>query len=459
MDSYNPSTVSFLNNSDNSTRAAFSISSSRTVTISSVMFAAGVIGNGLALILMATSPVEQKKTRFYKLMFGLAFTDLVGTCLTSPVVINIYASGATLASHMPLCHYFSFMLVFAAFATMSLVCAMAVERYICLCHPYFYQCKFPKSYGRYAVLVSWAVSLTIAALPLIGLGRTVAQFPNTWCFFDATSRRPQDRAFSIIFATLTLLAITVTLSCNVAATFTVLAMKRRQRALTAGQGSGGSKGRSLSQRFAEMQMLVILVGVTVIFTSCFAPLMVFTLICQTDLLGKINVRRTYLLMIRLASLNPILDPWVYILVRREFRWRIICMFKCLLRIDHRAKSEQAYVNTYPLRCENGGLHRGSCDSEPGYLDSPVSPTTHESDLTFWTFCIHCLCDPPVQRSSSNARARASFASQASSRHSPARQLIRNASSESMLNGSREKNHVLGPTLASDLELLNKVAPA
>ena len=274
MDEYSVSTVSSLNTSDNTSWPTFSVSSSRSVTVSSAMFAAGFFGNGLALVLMATSPVEQKRTLFYKLMFGLALTDLMGTCTTSPVVINIYATGTTLETNTPLCNYFSFMLVFAAFGTMSVVCAMAVERYICLCHPYFYQCKLPKSYARYALIVSWTLSAIIAALPLIGLGRPVALFPFTWCFFDATSTRPQDRAFSLIFAIITLLAITVTLCCNVAAIVTVLALRRRQKALKASQGPASTGGRSLAQRFAELHMLVILVGVTIIFTSCFAPLMV-----------------------------------------------------------------------------------------------------------------------------------------------------------------------------------------
>ncbi|RUS80322.1 hypothetical protein EGW08_011923, partial [Elysia chlorotica] len=366
----------------------------RSVVVPSAMFAAGAIGNTLALVLMATSPVEQRRTHFYKLMFGLALTDLMGTCTTSPVAINIYATGAKLETHMPLCHYFSFMLMFAAFATMSVVCAMAVERYICLCHPYFYQCKLPKSYARYALIISWTLSGIIAALPLVGLGRSVAQFPRTWCFFDATSRRPQDRAFSIIFASITLLAIGVTLCCNVAAIYSVLALRRRQKALKTSQGPAGSGGRSLAHRFAELHMLVILVGVTIIFTSCFAPLMV------------------------------------------RYKWVYYYMF-----------------------CDPQ-QHRDSCDSVFGYLDSPAfekSPTPSDSDMSFWAFCFHCLCDPPVDRSS-NALARSRVLGSRASinvRRSPARNLTRNASTESILNPSRDRNCVNTQPLASDQILLTK----
>lgn len=246
----------------------------RTVLASCLMFSAGVVGNVIALVLMTTSPQEQKKTNFYKLLAGLAFTDLVGTCTTSPVVITIYVTSKKLDTDMPLCNYFSFMMIFAGFATMSLVCAMAIERYICLCHPYAYHCKLSKSYAKYAFIISWLISILIASLPLMGLGHNTVQFPKTWCFFNSTSRQPKDVAFNVIYATISFIAILGTLCCNVAALWTVLALRRRQKALSAARGPGIKGYRSLAQRYAELHMVVMLLGVTVVFTVCFGPLMV-----------------------------------------------------------------------------------------------------------------------------------------------------------------------------------------
>ncbi|KAH9492254.1 Prostaglandin E2 receptor EP4 subtype [Bulinus truncatus] len=353
----------------------------RTVLTSSVMFSLGVIGNLLSLVLMATSAPEQRRTIFYKLMAGLAFTDLIGTCATSPVVITIYATSTVLDSDQPLCHYFSFMMIFAGFSTMSLVCAMAIERYICLCHPYVYHCTLPKSYAKYAIIVSWLLSVFIACLPLMGLGHNNVQFPGTWCFFNSTSRATKDVAFNFIYAIIALIAIVVTFLCNVAVIFTVLSRRRRQGALNALKKSGFRQPRSLVQRFAELHMVVMLCGVTVIFTSCFAPLMVFTIICQTNVINHINVDRTYLVMVRLASFNPILDPWVYILVRRELRWRIISLFRQLLRLRSDA-------------CQ------GEQQQQQTAATTPTTPyKSGEAEMTFWTFCFRCLCDPPSQRTS------------------------------------------------------------
>ncbi|KAG9341542.1 hypothetical protein JZ751_019048 [Albula glossodonta] len=51
------------------------------------MFTVGVLGNLVAIVVLCISKKEQKETTFYTLVCGMAFTDLLGTCFTSPVVI------------------------------------------------------------------------------------------------------------------------------------------------------------------------------------------------------------------------------------------------------------------------------------------------------------------------------------------------------------------------------------
>ena len=76
-----------------------------------------------------------------QLVAGLAISDLLGTTATSPVVIAVYMNDFQWVGGDALCHYFSFALIFAGFATMLIVCAMSVERFICVRHPYMYKTK------------------------------------------------------------------------------------------------------------------------------------------------------------------------------------------------------------------------------------------------------------------------------------------------------------------------------
>ncbi|CAG5115984.1 unnamed protein product [Candidula unifasciata] len=396
-DSENSSVDNFTINLTPSAASVLFLSSemrSNTVLVSCLMFSAGVIGNLLALLLMATSPAEQKRTIFYKLMAGLAFTDLVGTCATSPVVITIYSTGLKMEKEMPLCHYFSFMMIFAGFATMSLVCAMAIERYICLCHPYIYHCKLPKSYAKYAIMSCWLMSIIIATLPLIGLGHNAVQYPRTWCFFNATSREAQDVAFNLIYATIALMAILATLICNVATIVSVLALRRRQNALSASQDPVMRRYRSPAQRYAELHMVVMLVGVTIVFTVCFGPLMV---------------------------------------IRRELRWKIICLFKYIFGMS------KPPVLTTPVIGNDSPVfsHR---------MQRPVN------EMSCLSFCFHCLCDPPTQRSSASL-GHASTARFGLAKCSPS-YVRRIASVESVLNGA-SKTCVISPSSPSEEFLLQK----
>lgn len=262
---------------DNGTQQATnSTNDERTKNVTSpiAMFSAGVLGNTIALILIAKSHPEQRQKMFYKLMTGLFCTDLIGTCATSPVVIMIYVTGSQMQQGAPLCNYFAFIMVLAGFSTMLIICAMSIERYICICHPYTYQCKLPKTYPNFTLGFAWLFSAFIAILPIIGLGNNVVYYPGTWCFFDMFNGELVDAIYSYIYVLIGFVNLLVTIYCNFMTVFTVLSLRRRQLALRAFQGNAQRPNRSLAQRIAEMHMIAMNVGVTLVFTTCYFPLMV-----------------------------------------------------------------------------------------------------------------------------------------------------------------------------------------
>ena len=77
-------------------------------------------------------------------------------------------------------------------------------------------------------------------------------------------------------------------------------------------------------------------------------------------------------MIRFASFNQILDPWVYILLRRELVWKVIQGIKYIF-----------------------GVKPKETECEISLQKSNIS-RDQESDTCCW-FCFHCLCDPPVKQ--------------------------------------------------------------
>ncbi|XP_076462873.1 prostaglandin E2 receptor EP2 subtype-like [Babylonia areolata] len=400
-----------------------------TVMVSCLMFGAGVLGNVLALVVLATSGPEQRKTLFYKLVAGLAVTDLLGTTATSPVVIAVYNNDFRWVGGDALCHYFSFAMIFACFATMLIVCAMSVERYVCVRHPYVYHTRLSGTkFARLTLLSCWALSVVIASLPLLGVGTNVRQYPRTWCFFDYLSRRTSDVVFNYLFAILALVCVLVTFVCNVSVIYTLVTLRSRQSRLDASETSssqGKRRSRASSQRFAEVQMMVMLIGITVVFTFCFAPLIIFVLVCQTSL--QFDSRSWVLLLIRIASFNPILDPWVYILCRRELVWRCVKLARCLLRLE--PKQRPLYLQQSLLYKDGEGAARGGGvmavvnggkrDSGGGGErvgmgstgDAAAVGVFSSSGGKGWSwedpynpsclaFCYQCLCLPPAPRGAS-----------------------------------------------------------
>ena len=259
------------------TLAALNISTvkkNNTVINSSIMFAVGFLSNLLALIFLNRSDPEIKRKLFYRLVAGLALTDLIGTTMTSPVVIAVYVNDFKWIGGDPMCKYFGFMMIFAGAATMTIVCLMSVERLLCVRKPYLYYTRLRKKHATYFLVGAWIFAACTASLPLLGFGEIVLQYPFTWCFFDYYTENFLKRGFNYLFAVLALVMITVTVTCNFIVLYTLFRTKMRGLNRTNNVESRTFSG--YSRRYAEFQMAVLLIGITVVFSTCYSPLMVCT---------------------------------------------------------------------------------------------------------------------------------------------------------------------------------------
>uniref|UniRef100_A0A3B4BWQ9 Prostaglandin E receptor 4 (subtype EP4) c n=1 Tax=Pygocentrus nattereri TaxID=42514 RepID=A0A3B4BWQ9_PYGNA len=283
------------------------------------MFAVGVLGNVVAAAVLCASRREQKETAFYTLVCGMAVTDLLGTCFTSPVVIATYVAGRW-PGGARLCHFFSFSMLFFGSAGMSILCAMAVERYVAIDHAYFYSKRVDRRTARAALLAVYAANAALCALPSLGFGRHARHVPGTWCFLDWRATDAPGAAYSYLYGGVMLALIAVTVACNCAACRSLVRMSRETRA--GGTGRRALAGLPAVTSAAEIQMFWMLIIMTVVFLICSIPLVVRIFVNQIYgpaeiAAGRKPDYRSDLLAIRFASFNPILDPWVYILCRKS----------------------------------------------------------------------------------------------------------------------------------------------
>lgn len=258
---------------------------SKSLVTSATMFAVGVLSNLIAIIVLCISKKEQRETTFYTLVCGMAITDLLGTCFTSPVVIATYV-----ARHWPggtaLCHFFSFSMLFFGSAGMSILCAMAIERYLAINHAYLYSQHIDRTLARFALLGIYLANIVLCIMPSFGFGRHVRYFPGTWCFLDWRAMDPLGASYSFLYGGVMLVLIAVTVLCNFAVCRSLMGMNQRARIVRAeGCAQGGSRRRfprlpSVASA-AEIQMFWLLIFMTIVFLICSIPLVVSQIFYDT----------------------------------------------------------------------------------------------------------------------------------------------------------------------------------
>ncbi|KAI1905268.1 hypothetical protein AGOR_G00014360 [Albula goreensis] len=305
-------------------------------TIPVIMFIFGVVGNVIAIVVLCKSRKEQKETTFYTLVCGLAVTDLLGTLLASPVTIATYVKGSW-PGEDSLCQYSGFILLFFSLAGLSIICAMSIERYMAINHAYFYNHYVDQKLAGLTLFAIYFSNILFCALPSMGLGQVKKQYPETWCFIDWRSNVSRHAAFSYMYAGFSSFLILATVICNILVCGALIMMHRRfVRRTSLGTDHGRivdlRRRRSFGRMAgAEIQMVILLIATSVVVLICSIPLVVQVFVNQlyrTSVEMKIE-KNPDLQAIRIASVNPILDPWIYILLRKAVLLKLIEKIKCL----------------------------------------------------------------------------------------------------------------------------------
>ncbi|XP_023249964.1 prostaglandin E2 receptor EP4 subtype-like isoform X2 [Seriola lalandi dorsalis] len=224
-------------------------------------------------------------------------------------------------------------------ARLSIICAMSVERYIAINHAYFYNDYVDQKLAGLTLLAIYISNALFCALPIMGFGQVKKQYPQTWCFLEWRSNKTSDAAYTYMYAGFSSLLILVTVICNVLVCVALIRMHRRfVRRMSLGTDLGRSVdprrrgGRSFGRLAgAEIQMVILLIGTSAVVLICSIPLVAQVFLNQlykTPVELKLD-KNPDLRAIRFASFNPILDPWIYILLRKAVLLKLIEKIKCL----------------------------------------------------------------------------------------------------------------------------------
>lgn len=332
--------------------------SSKSPTIPAIMFIFGVVGNVIAIVVLRISRKEQKETTFYTLVCGLAVTDLLGTLLASPVTIATYVKGMWPGGD-PLCQYSGFILLFFFLVQLSIVFAMSVERYLAINHAYFYNEYVNQRLAALTLLAIYISNIVFCALPSMGLGEVKLQEPKTWCFINWHNNDTIVATFNLMYAGVNSVIVLATVICNVMVCGALILMHKRFIRRTS-LGTDQRRIAELRRRRsfgrlagAEIQMVILLIATSAVVLICSIPLVwrIFANQLYRDHGGGLSWLNEDLSAIRMASVNPILDPWIYILLRKTVVLKLMEKIKCLFcKMGGRGRR-----NGGQFRCADGRL--------------------------------------------------------------------------------------------------------
>ncbi|XP_070688385.1 prostaglandin E2 receptor EP3 subtype [Pempheris klunzingeri] len=342
------------------------------------MMITGMVGNTLALILVCISyrKKENKRKKSFLLCIGsLALTDLFGQLLTSPIVISVYRADLKWERVDPsgnLCAFFGVCMTTFGLCSLFLASAMAIERAMAITNPHWYSNRMKTSVTKQTLAVIWCLVLLFALLPILGVGKYTRQWPGTWCFISTGDREvPGNMFFAITFAALGIFSLLVTVSCNVL-TIRGLIIRCKTK-------SGTSQSSKQWERLTT-ETVIQLLGIMCVLLICWSPLLVLMLrMISTQVSSHqcnstaVNPNQTssrdvqldcnfFLTAIRMASLNQILDPWVYLLFR-EILLRKFCLVASAVSncsIEDRKETQTALDALNKQNQDESNLHKPQC---------------------------------------------------------------------------------------------------
>lgn len=313
------------------------IDSSDGPLISALMFGAGIFGNVCALVILEIRRRRQSRmdrnrrcSLFQVLITALVVTDLTGTCLISPLVQLSYAQNTTLVGMSPdshlVCSYFGLSMTFFSLVTLSLLFTTAMERCLAIGYPYLYSRHVTRKCAYITIPAVILLSALFCLLPFAKFGKYVQYCPGTWCFIDMNPEEMKDRVYANLYATVMLVLVLVIVACNLFVVYQLFKMYQRRRR----NGSVMVHTRPKSERRAtsmaeEVEQLILLVFMTIIFFICTMPLVIRVYLNSIG--DRKESHKADLIALRFISINSIIDPWVFILLSpsvMHFCWASVC---------------------------------------------------------------------------------------------------------------------------------------
>ncbi|XP_048752455.2 thromboxane A2 receptor-like [Ostrea edulis] len=309
----------------NHTAAEYQICNMTTIEASwvptALEFLFGICSNAAAMLLIWLNRREHKWSSFYKMFTALVITDFTGVLVTFPFALKRYSSNFHYCFSTYQCELVSFAMVDAHLAAALLICAMSVDRLIVLTIPRFLRNPIAGKRYTLVVILIWLISSVVAMLQLVGVGSAQLYYPGSWCYFDFIDIKNAGDFFMSYFYSITgLLLVLITLIAN---TFTMCKICLDPHA------RGTLLDSSLVSGYYDYHVMVFIIAVTVCFVVIYTPLYIDIFLHAAGIRNGNDSHEMW--YERLTFLNAIIDPWLYIVLRKESIRKLVAFYKIFQR--------------------------------------------------------------------------------------------------------------------------------
>ncbi|TWW57813.1 prostaglandin F2-alpha receptor [Takifugu flavidus] len=280
-----------------------------SVTSSVISMTVGIFSNSLALFILVKSYTRARvksKASFLLFASSLVVTDLLGHIINGSLVLFVYSSHRKWEKFDPhhiVCIIFGVCMVFFGLSPLFLGGAMAVERCIGVTRPIFHSTTLASHHMKRLLGLTWLLAALVAVLPVLLQRPYRVQSSRSWCFFQMEEPKDWlDVLLPLLFSLLGLLALLLSIVCNTLTSCTLLQARQSHK----------HHCRSTSHHIEMIGQLLVIMVVSCV---CWGPLLFHIIMLSTrakDKPASVNL----LMVVRMATWNQILDPWVYILLRK-----------------------------------------------------------------------------------------------------------------------------------------------
>lgn len=226
----------------------------------------GLCSNLFALYVLLSSSRQlssRSRSSFLVFLCGLVVTDFMGLLVTAAVIIPYHFTKFSWPQVDPgchLCNFLGFSMVFFGQCPLLLGATMAGERFVGINRPFSRSTSVSKRRAWAVVATVWGFSCALGLLPVLGLGRYTLQYPGSWCFLTLLPDAG-NVVFCLLFALLGVCSVLLSFVFNTVSVVTLCRVYHDRESVQ-------------RRRDSEVEMMVQLVGIMVIATICWMPLLV-----------------------------------------------------------------------------------------------------------------------------------------------------------------------------------------